>query len=275
MKKKIMSNKLVNMIMPFVRRVSADNVPAFSAQASFFLFISIFPTIIILISLVKYTPLTQEMMLAFVYDYVPDTIGVTLNAWIREIYHSSPGIVSMSVIFAIWATSRGFIALCSSIEKIYRIESKKNYVIKRLFAILYTFVFILMLQLAANLLIFGDKLMVYIGSRGGLAARIASVVSEFRIAAVIIVFFLFFLILYRFVPYSKSSFKSAFPGALFTTVGWLLFSIGYGIYVNHVNVRTSIYGSLQTIVLLMLWLYFCMYILLLGAEINVYIADKE
>ena len=120
---------------------------------------------------------------------------------------------------------------------------------------------------------FGDKLMSYIGQLNETANQVVELIGDLRLAVVVVMFFVFFLFLYRFVPYSKSSFKDSLPGAIFTSSGWLLFSIFFSIYVNNINMKNSIYGSLQTIILLMLWLYFCMYILLLGAELNVYLAE--
>ena len=265
--------KIISVIKNVSKKISDDNIPAYAAQASFFLFISIFPILIILMSLIKYTPITQEMLLSFVYDYAPDAIGVTLNSWIREIYNTSAGTLSISIILAVWAASRGFISLSTAISNVYKITSKRNYVVNRFFAIIYTIVFIVVLHIAALLIVFGDKLMSYIAQLNKTAEQVVELIGDLRLAVVVVMFFVFFLFLYRFIPFSKSTFRESLPGAIFTSSGWLLFSVFFSIYVNNINMKNSIYGSLQTIILLMLWLYFCMYILLLGAELNVYLAE--
>ena len=265
--------KIISVIKNVSKKISDDNIPAYAAQASFFLFISIFPILIILMSLIKYTPITQEMLLSFVYDYAPDAIGVTLNSWIREIYNTSAGTLSISIILAVWAASRGFISLSTAISNVYKITSKRNYVVNRFFAIIYTIVFIVVLHIAALLIVFGDKLMSYIAQLNKTAEQVVELIGDLRLAVVVVMFFVFFLFLYKFIPFSKSTFRESLPGAIFTSSGWLLFSVFFSIYVNNINMKISIYGSLHTIILLMLWLYFCMYILLLGAELNVYLAE--
>ena len=75
------------------------------------------------------------------------------------------------------------------------------------------------------------------------------------------------MLLYAFVPNVKLKVKNQFPGALFSAVSWNLFSWGFSIYVGTFN-GLSVYGSLSAIVVIMLWLYFCMYLLLIGAHIN-------
>ena len=76
-----------------------------------------------------------------------------------------------------------------------------------------------------------------------------------------------FMLLYAFIPNIKLKVRDQFPGALFSAVSWNLFSWGFSIYVGTFN-GLSIYGSLSAIVVIMLWLYFCMYLLLIGAHIN-------
>lgn len=85
---------------------------------------------------------------------------------------------------------------------------------------------------------------------------------------------LVFMLLYKFVPNRKAKLLSQAPGAVFSSVCWYLFSIGFSLYVTYTPGLSNMYGSLTTIILAMLWLYFCMYIILLGAEINSYFEEQ-
>ena len=79
---------------------------------------------------------------------------------------------------------------------------------------------------------------------------------------------LFFAVVFTALPNCKLSFKSQLPGAAICSVAWYVFSFGLSVYVDYFN-GFSMYGSLTTIALIMLWLYFCMYIMMMSAEVNV------
>ena len=78
-------------------------------------------------------------------------------------------------------------------------------------------------------------------------------------------------ILYQFLPNKRGKIKRHIPGAIFTAFGWTFASFIFSVYMDIFRGFSNMYGSLTTIVLIMLWLYVCMYILLLGEEMNVLI----
>ena len=78
---------------------------------------------------------------------------------------------------------------------------------------------------------------------------------------------LVFMVIYAYVPNVKLKLTKQFPGALFTAISWNLFSWGFSAYIERFN-DFGVYGSLSTIIVVMMWLYFCMYLLLVGAHIN-------
>lgn len=267
--------KNVLKIMAFASRVSRDNIPAYSAHASFFLFISIFPFAMILLTFIKYTPLTREILLQFVENVVPNMIGNTLVAWINEIYEDSVGILSISIVLTLWSASKGILGIINSLNKIYGVHYKRNYFFKRLIAMLYTLALMVIILFTLVLFVFGDKLRNWFNIEFSEVNSHVSTIIDFRFLIAIGMFFLIFLVMYTFIPARKTKLGHELPGAVFTTSGWLLFSSLYSVYVNHVDMGNSIYGSLTTIVLLMLWLYFCMYIMFIGAEINVIIKNSH
>ena len=82
------------------------------------------------------------------------------------------------------------------------------------------------------------------------------------------ILFVFFLAIYAVLPFRRLSVKSQIPGAAFASVGWALFSTAFSIYFRYFKNFTVTYGSLAAVILMMLWLYFCICILFMGAEIN-------
>lgn len=258
--------KLLEKPFLFITKISADNVAAYSAYVSFFLFISAFPFIMTLLAFIKYTPLDRDVLLTLINDLAPGIIGDTLTSWIHEIYSSGSGIMSISIILALWSASKGIFGIINSMNRIYDCSNRQNFILKRLLAILYTIILIAIIIIALVLIVFGNKIVAWLG--------ISSIIFDLRILIAILMFFFIFLMLYIWVPNRKTKIIYELPGAVFTTAGWLLFSYLYSIYMNFVSLGNSIYGSLTTIILLLMWLYFCMYILFAGAEINVLIRNR-
>jgi YihY family inner membrane protein len=83
------------------------------------------------------------------------------------------------------------------------------------------------------------------------------------------------MMIYKFLPNHIVQLKVQLMGAAFSAVGWMIVSWIFSVYLDIFKGFSSMYGSLTTIVLIMLWLYFCMYILLLGGEVNVILRDME
>ena len=84
----------------------------------------------------------------------------------------------------------------------------------------------------------------------------------------------FSLLIYKFLPNRRDKFRKQIPGAVFTALGWMVISWIFSVYVDVFQGFSSMYGSLTTIVLIMLWMYFCMYSILLGGELNIEMYDK-
>ena len=122
------------------------------------------------------------------------------------------------------------------------------------------------------LLVFGSTLQKAAIRYVPIISHFMSVLIGIRIIIIMGVLIFFFAWIFKMVPNRKASFKSQLPGAILSAVSWYVFSFGLSIYVEYFN-GFSTYGSLATIVLVMLWLYFCMYILLLCAETNVVFSD--
>jgi len=97
-------------------------------------------------------------------------------------------------------------------------------------------------------------------------------VSQFRMILSIPVMFAFFMIMYKVLPNTKLMWRNQIKGAIFASVAWFIFSVCFSIYVDYFTRYSSFYGTMATIALLMLWLYWCMYVLFFGGIIN-YFSD--
>ena len=123
------------------------------------------------------------------------------------------------------------------------------------------------------MLLYGNRILLAIDSFFSIETPLFIGIFSLRSFLGFTIFFLFFLLLYMFIPDRKPNVKEEIPGAMFTSVLWILFSYLFSIYIDYFTNFSSIYGSLTYIVLFMLWLYVCMNILFFGALINRFLAE--
>ena len=255
-------------IQKIANQIKEDNITAHSAHAAFFLFISTFPFMILIMTLIKYTPLTKDLLYTILTNGTPGIISDILNNWLDEIYSDSTGVLSLSILGALWASSKGFIGIADSINRIYGHRFTLNYFLYRLLGVLYSIIFLALSIAAMALILFGGKLNNWLFNTFNISSDMLKTVTDLRIYIAIAVFVVVILAIYILLPNRRTKIIPELPGTIFTTLGWILFSSLYSLYFDIVGLNKSIYGSLSAIIFFMLWLYFCIYILFLGAELN-------
>lgn len=264
---KIMFWRIVAGIRIFINKCKNDNISAYAAQSAFFMILSIIPFLLLFISLIQYTPVTEGMILIMVEKAVPAYVAPFLVSVIHEMYNKSVGLISIAAIAAVWAAAKGIQYLSNGLNAVYDIKETRSYLHLRLRAMLYTLVLLLAIVLALILLVFGNSIQSFAIQYIPIVEKLTTLLMIFRNLIMMVVFVFFFTILFKMLPNRKASLRSQIPGSVLCAVAWLVFSFGLSIYIDYFN-GFSMYGSLTAITLLMLWLYFCMYILLICGEIN-------
>lgn len=254
----------------FLNKMQNDYVGAFSAQAAFFIILCFFPFLMFLLTLLQYLPITESATLSAAVDIIPPALSSYMESIITEIYDKSSGtIISITVITTLWSASRGFLAIIHGLNSVYEIKESRNYIKLRITSTFYTLIFAIILIITLGFLVFGTSLYVWIENKIPILRDLALVIISVRTIVGLCILITFFMILFLFVPDRKSHFFSELPGAVLTAAGWMTFSYLYSFYIEHMGSYSYMYGSLTAIVLLMLWLYACMYMMFIGAEINV------
>ena len=262
--------KLVLMIAEIVAKVKKDKINMYSAQSSFFIIVSFFPFIMLLLCILNYTNITESYLLTFVYELLPAKTQPLIISIINEIYHSSSfTLLSVTAVSAIWAAGKGFVSIIQGLNDVYDTGGEsRNYFILRIHAMLYTIALIVVIIFSLVLMVFGNRILELIELHWPLVGSALQFALRFKFIIFIGVLTLFSLVLYIVVPNRKSRIKYELPGAIFTALGWSIFSYVFSIYVDMSTGFAITYGSLATLVFIMLWLYACMNVLFIGAEIN-------
>lgn len=259
-----------------MNRMNQDHVSAFAAQAAFFILMSFVPFLMLLLPLVTYVSITKDMVVEMILQVMPDAgdFRSFFLSIIQEVYDKSTAVVPISAIFTLWSAGKGLQGLTNGVNAIYHVKETRNYVVTRIRSALYTLVFILAVIGSLILLVFGNSIQKLLTRYIPALARVTAYIIGMRTAVSLVVLALIFLMVYKFLPNRKTSFRSQVPGAVISAVAWSLFSLGFSVYLDYYDGFSNMYGSLTTIILILLWLYFCMYIVLIGAEINAYFEER-
>lgn len=264
-----MIRKLYIILSDFNRQMNRKNIGSFAASTAFFMFLSLVPILIMICTIIPYTPLTEENLLNGIVEILPEVLQPLIVSVVSDVYEKSAGVLSVAAVATLWSASRGVLALMRGLNEINSVEEKRNYFVVRGIASFYTLAMLAVLLLSLIINVFGNVLLDMIFARVPQTRQLFNFVMNFRFLITWLIMTLLFAAVYAYVPNKKLRFRAQMPGAVFTAVVWSVFSWGFSIYVERIN-NLSTYGSLSIIVIIMLWLYFCMYIILIGAHINRY-----
>ena len=262
-------NVVKNRIQNFKENLKKDCIDIYTAQASFFLILSVFPFILLFFNILGTTSFTEESFVSVVNRYVPSFVCPLLTEIINELYaHSFGTVISISAIVAIWSASKGVLAVMRGLYKIYNINQEPKYIILRFISMGYTVLMLISLFITIILLVFGNHLFHLALSLIPALESLSYLSVILRYITTFIFLSIFFAIIFRIANLKYTTFKKIIPGALLSALGWIAFSFGFSVYIDNFSNMSYMYGSMTAIIILMLWFYFCIYILFIGAEIN-------
>ena len=265
--------KVFGQIRSFSRAFKSAQVTTYASSAAFYIFLSIIPIIVLLFTIVPYTPLTQEGVLNVLLEIIPDSLDSFTTGIVAEVYDKNIAILSVSAVVLLWSASKGMQAITLGLNAINGVKETRNFVLLRLEACLYTVILLVLMILSLGLFIFGsfimDRLVLWMH-----VDKIYQVLVDWRFLVEWIFYAIPLSFLYAWVPNHRTKPHRQWRGAAFTGVTWTLFSYAFSLYLN-VFPAFSIYGSLTTVIITMFWIFVAMNLLFLGALMNVFYKNSE
>jgi membrane protein len=258
---------LIAMATDFANKMQKKNMAAFAGSTAFFLILSLIPLLILLSSLLPYTSLTEQDLVRVITEITPDFADDIIVRLVSEAYEESIAVFSISALVTIWAGALGMMALIRGLNIIYDVDERRNYFYLRFIAALYTIAMVVIVLVMLMIMVFGDSVKHIIINAYQNLWNVIKLLVNFKFILVIGVATFLFALIYTYVPSAKMTFVYQLPGAVFSSVVWYVFSWLFSVYVGETN-SYSVYGSLATPVIMMFWLYTCIYIFLIGAFIN-------
>lgn len=272
----------------FIRKLYSNfienDMPALSSQLAYSLLFSFFPFIIFVVRLISYTRIYSLDILQNYSYLLPNIVyDILLEIISNTAASQSQTALSFSLILTLWAASGGVLATMRGMNKAYKCSEQRSFIKVRALSLLFTIALALLMIILLITLVLGEVIGNYIFNNIfeylGLLNRsnniaLKNIWDTFRHILPVFFAFMIFVIIYKYMPSCKISLKTALPGALFSTIGWYILSLGFSYYVNNYAAFSVFYGSIGGVIALLIWLYWSSIIVLLGGEINSLIALK-
>lgn len=251
-------------------------VPIHAANASYFIVLAVFPALVLLLGLLRYTPLEVERLGELLYGLLPEALAEGAEELILLTYDNTSGtVVGVSAATVLWSSSRGIYGVLTGLNAIYAVSEDRGYFQTRFLSVLYTLAFLLLLLLTLGLHVFGTGLLAILERTAHPFVLFFIRIIDFRFVLLLVLQTAFFTAMFMTLPNRKNSLLESLPGALLASTGWLLFSKLYSVYVEHFAHLTNVYGSVYAVALSMLWLYCCMAIVFYGGALNALLGREK
>ena len=268
--------KFINSVKFYIKDIDISYIDEHAAGCAYYTILAFIPLLLLILTLTKYFGIDEKLFIYILEGIIPgDILNEAVISIVKEVQSKSVGTITISAIITLWSAGRGFFALCKGLSSAYKVETENEYIRFKLRALISTIIFIMVVLVSLVLLVFGNSINMFLKEKFNIYSNAIDFILSGKIIISIIILSLIFTIVYRFIPKHEYKLKSQIPGAVFAATACNIVSIFYSIYVDLFTGFSFMYGSLTAIVLAMLWIYACMYSILLGATINKLIIDNK
>lgn len=252
-------------------KIFEDEVFGRAAQLAYYWLFSLFPLLIFLTALLAYLPIRHktDSWLNVVSRLLPMDAYTLVDQTVQQIISNRrSGLLSFSILVAVWASSSGMEAIISSLNKAYGATASRAYWREKLLAIGLTLGLTVFVFLALTLIFFGESIGLRISEYFGLGELFQTVFGIALWPLISILILIGVDLIYYYAPNIRQRWRWFTLGAAFAVTGWLLISFGFRYYVSRFGNYNATYGALGGVMVLMLWFYLTGVVILVGGEIN-------
>ncbi len=266
-----MMNNIKISIMAFMKDMRDRSISAFAGSTAFFFLLSAIPILVLLSMIISNTSIPRDEIEEILTLLIPVISSEYILDMFSEAFKLSGSILPLSIITLLWSCSRGMLGLTYGLNKMYDVHEDKGYFQLRLGATLYTFLLIVLLIIMVVLQVFGNAIMDSLSTyfSGMYLTIIFAIVFQFRYLILIGFGIVILSLIYTLVPGEKHAFLEQIPGATIAIIALIIFSSIFSLFTGSSH-YSLYYGSLAVAIIGMIWLYWCIYIILIGGYINWY-----
>jgi len=249
-----------------------------ASSLAFNFFLAFFPSIIVFFTLIPYIPIQglQETLMDLLSVVLPpSTNEITFSTLDDIINHPRGGLLSIGFVLALYFSTNGISSLIEAFNSSYHIRETRPLIQQRLLSLGLTLLLSLMLIIAISSIIFGKLAVDYLTEYKLISDYAGKLILYGKWFTMLVMLFFGISILFHLGPAIKSKWRLFTPGSIFATIFIITTSIGFNYYINHFSQYNKIYGSIGTLMIILLWMYFNSIILLTGFELNASISNAK
>lgn len=262
----------------FIAEIRANSLPTRSKSIAFSFFLAIFPALTFIFTLIPYLPYFRDLdtnILNFLKQVLPNQESFAfIKSFIEPLLkdlakHKRGGLLTGSFVLVLFLMSNGVLAMMSSFDKSHETYTKRNAFQNRYVAIKITFLLAMLFIFSIALIVLGQSVINLLANALGIQSQFTHFLLNFlRYILIILMFFFSISLIYYYGPATKKKYRFISTGSTVATIMSILVSVGYSYYVSNFGKLNVIFGSIGTIMLLMIWLNLNAFVLLIGYEIN-------
>lgn len=261
-----MLENIFKKIKMYITSINNDRINQSAAECSYYVVLSFIPFIILLLSLIQYTNINSEEVFEILKYFLPSNINEIIIQIIKEAYSKSIGTISISIVFTVISAGKGLYSLTKELNQIYKCNQLKNkWIHLRIITIFKTVFFVVVIFLILIMFVFGKTLISTLESN----LKMIPIFNDMFYQIIFcILAFIVFVVIYKVIPNHKVRIRSQIKGAFFSSILLNIVSFIFSQYLNIFKGFSYTYGSLTTLMLILIWTYMFFYVIFLGAEIN-------
>ncbi|MBE5943623.1 MAG: YihY/virulence factor BrkB family protein [Lachnospiraceae bacterium] len=268
--------KIFGAIKSFMIKSKEDSLSAYAAQTTFFIILSFVPILILLFIISSNVPNLWNNILRVALDVVPQSMHKYVYYIVDDIVNSSSRYFTIATVFlALWSSAKSVQALTYGLDRIYMVERKKGFIFTRLMSLVYMFVLLVLCVVAMIVDIFANQIFESIINQSRILINATIIVLSFRTLIMFIILFLLIWLIYYRLPARKGRFREEIYGAAVAAISLIVMTKLFSFYIKYISNMSYMYGGLTSVIVVIIWLYFCVQIVLFGAQINYFLNRRK
>lgn len=253
----------------FIKVLKRPEMSILPGQLAYYFVLALVPTITLIGYGAAWLNLSTDIIFNFIEKaFSSDVANLLLNTS-NVVQNKGIGFM-FAVLMGYFIASNGPASIIVTANNIYG-EEQNSFFIRRMKAIIMTFILVLLFIFMLIVPIFGDKiieLFQYVNMSSSVTDKVEYIITLLQGPITWLIIYFFIKILYTIAPNKKIKSKSVGYGAIFTSISWILITYIYSYYINNIAHYTTFYGGLANIIVLMVWIYFLSFAFTIGMALN-------
>lgn len=246
-----------------------SNASTYAASSSFFILLSVFPTVLFILALLPYLPISLEQWLNFLEELVPSPFFPLVTYVFDTVRtNSTLTLLSLSAITTLWSASRGILYISDGLDAVLQHHARRRYLYRRIMSIIYFLLLALALSTMLTVHVFGETVLAACIRWFPHILDLVEALYHLRFFYFILIFGLVFSLIYWLFPRRALRFRCCLISGILAALGWIIISQVFSIYVNYFAGYIKAYGGIGLLILTCIWLDICLILFLYGAVLS-------